>query len=316
MPRLNAAQLQGARNRLTLSPELLRRTATLLGYDNIDAEDSLSHKFDVNDAVELLLMIQLTEMETNPPSFRRQEKDLATMILGRVTTGNIHTRQEIHELLPPETVVLLRMGHPRLWGYAVAQRLPDNAHIALPASFYRDQTGPYTTPEEAWMGVHITEADNLEQLNTHSPSVPVNEDRYQRLRLGMSLADDFRQVWSSARGHWAVSPDTAYIVPSRYGWCPYIYRVTEWREDSFGDGQRSRYTATRGYYIDPNKSFGIGLGEPDPNNCWLPTITSTSVELTDRDVQVAAAVHDKVIALGPTQKNPVIRLRQKGRRLF
>ncbi|AZA12365.1 hypothetical protein [Corynebacterium gerontici] len=315
MNKLNAAQLQGARNRITVSPDLIRRIATLLGYADLPATSSVAQLFDVTDALELLLIAQLGEMEISPTEAARSEARQAKEILDRIVSGQVKTRPEIHADLPSETVVLLRMGHPRLWGYAVRQRLPEDANLAVPKSFHRDTTGDYTDPLEAWMGVHITDAVNLSELETHSDEVPIDEDRYQRLRLGMSLADDYRQVWSSARGHWSISPDTTYLVPSRYGWCPYVYRVTDWRRDSF-EGHRDRFMATRGYYIDLKNNRRIDLGAPDPKDAWLPTAELSQTPLTSRDIEVANAITNNVIALGPSQKNPVIRLRQKGRHLF
>lgn len=177
----------------------------------------------------------------------------------------------MHDRLPRATVMLYRMGHPRLWAFAARQRLPQDAERAVPDSFHRDITGPYTTPEEAWLGMYVADATRLGELNTQVDGAGLDEDRQQRLRLGMSLADTYRQVWSSARGHWRVSPQTRYIVPSRFGYCPFVFRVAEggWRRDSF-EGSHDRFMATEGYWIDVERERLIHLGAPDPHDaCCL-----------------------------------------------
>lgn len=320
---LSAAQLQGSRNRLTLSPELVRRAAELGGYGTYSAASSeFMDVADVTDIIELMLMVQMGTLDIDVSAERRVETERARDILGRIVAGRTLTRREVHDALPSRTVVLFRMGPPRLWGYAVEQRLPADAKDFAPSAIKDDPTGPFTDATEAWLGWHITDASHVDRLETHTdrfdgdPTAEDN-DRYQRLRLGMSLADPVGQVWSSARGHWSIKPETEYIVPSRYGWCPYVFRIPEggWRRDSF-EGHRDRFMATRGLWIDIANDRLVEMGAPDKNNAWRPTMTVSDQPLTDTDRQVATLLTDEVIALGPAGKNPIIRLRQRGRRLY
>lgn len=319
---LNAAELIGTHNRLTISSDIIREIATELGYADQPAFDgdgpaSLAHLFDVSDVLELLVRAKLSEVRVVNTPAQAAEAQKANEILNRIIAGDYLTRAEVHEKLPSETVILFKMGPPRLWGYAVRQRLPRRAEEAIPSSFHKDVTGPFTDAKEAWLGANVIDASNVEELRTVVDDVPVDQDRYQRLRLGMSLSDNFDQVWSSARGHWRLSPEARYIVPSRYGWCPYVFRVAEggWRRDEF-EGSNDRFMATRGYYIDYNHNRLIELGAPDPNNAWRPRWKISAEPPTECDLEVAGAVADSVLALGSSQRNPVIRLRQRGRRLF
>ncbi|MCG7233699.1 hypothetical protein MHX62_03765 [Corynebacterium sp. ACRQM] len=81
----------------------------------------------------------------------------------------------------------------------------------------------------------------------------------------MSLAATYRQVWSSVRGQWHVSPQTRYIVLSCFGYCPFVCRVTEgsWRRDSF-DESHGRFKVTERYLIDVDRERFIHLDSPDP----------------------------------------------------
>lgn len=318
---LNAAELYATHNRVSVSPDVVRRLGTALGYEAIEAfgentTKRLATVFDLGDIIDLLLLGQLPDLEVAPAMEQQVEADVARKLVRRISAGDYLTRQQVHDLLPRETVTLFRMGHPRLWAFAVRQRLPRNAEKAIPESFHRDITGPYTTPEEAWLGMYVADATRLGELNTQVDGAGLDEDRQQRLRLGMSLADTYRQVWSSARGHWRVSPNTTYIVPSRLGYCPFVFRVAEggWRCDSF-DGGQDRYMATEGYWIDAERERLIHLGAPDPNDSWLPTVSVAAEPPSETDLQVARALSGKLIALGAAQKNITIRLRQKNRTL-
>lgn len=319
---MTAAELAGTRNRISIAPDLVREIAEQLGYDKEsafagDGVTSLSNFYDIPDYLELVLRAKLGELRLSNSAEQKAEMDKANQLLRRIAKGEYLTREQIHKELPPETVVLFKMGPPRLWGYAVRQRVPSDAERAIPASFHEDPTGPYTDPKEAWLGVHVADATNLHALETRVSDVPIDDDRYQRLRLGMGLVDEFDQVWSSARGHWHISPDTRYIVPSRYGWCPFVFKIADdgWRRDEF-EGSRDRYMATHGYFIDIENERLIELGEPDPDRCWLPKMKVSELAPSERDLAVAEALTDKIIALGASQRNPVIRLRQSGRRLF
>ena len=318
---LNAAELHATRNRVSVSPDLIRRLGGALGYDAIEAfgseaQSELNQVFDLGDIIDLMLLSQLSDMEVAPGMEQQVEGDVAKQLLRRISAGDYLTRQQVHDRLPRATVMLYRMGHPRLWAFAARQRLPQDAHKAIPGSFHRDITGPYTTPEEAWLGMYVADATRLGELNTQVEDAGLDEDRQQRLRLGMSLADTYRQVWSSARGHWRVSPQTRYIVPSRFGYCPFVFRVAEggWRRDSF-DGSHDRFMATEGYWIDVERERLIHLGAPDPHDAWLPTAQVAAEAPTEADLAVARVLSGKIIALGAGQKNITIRLRQKNRTL-
>ena len=319
---LSAAELIGTHNRLTFSPDLLREIATEIGYADQPAFNgeelaSMSEFFDITDIIELLVRSKLADFRVLNTAQQVQEAQVAGGVLRKIFSGNYLTRRQVHDKLPSETVVLFKMGPPRLWGYAVRQRAPRRAAESIPSSFHRDLTGPYTDAEEAWLGANVVDASNVEDLTTIVDDVPVAEDRYQRLRLGMSLADSYDQVWSSARGHWRLSPQTRYIIPSRYGWCPYVFRIADggWRRDEF-EGGGDRFMATRGYYVDHENNRLIELGEPDPENAWRPKLRVAEEPPSERDLEIAGALAGSVIALGAQQRNPVIRLRQRGRRLF
>ena len=154
---LNAAELHATRNRVSVSPDLIRRLGGALGYDEIEAfgseaQTELSKVFDLGDIIDLMLLSQLPEMEVAPGVEQQVEGDVAKQLLRRISAGDYLTRQQVHDRLPRATVMLYRMGHPRLWAFAARQRLPQDAERAVPDSFHRDITGPYTTPEEAWAG--------------------------------------------------------------------------------------------------------------------------------------------------------------------
>ena len=73
---LNAAELIGTHNRLTISSDIIRDIATELGYANQPAFDgeepaSLAHLFDVSDVLELLVRAKLSEVRVvNTPASR------------------------------------------------------------------------------------------------------------------------------------------------------------------------------------------------------------------------------------------------------
>lgn len=320
--KMNAAELQGTRNRFTIQPELVRRMATLVGYDKEQAftdgaPTPLPDMIDLSDITELMLIRQITQLELSPSTFQKKEAEVAGNLLNRMLSNQYLTRSEIHGMLPPETVVAFKMGPRRLWGYAVRQRLPQDAELSVPPSFHRDQTGPYTDPVEAWLGWHVTDPNDLSTLTAVVDDVPTDDNRYQRFRIGMSLADTFAESWSAFRGHWAVSADTRYVVPSRYGWCPYVFRIPEdgWRRDEF-EGGRDRLMAEYGYYIDVEHERLIEVGPPQANDCWNPQLKVSSEPPSERDMEVASAITGELVALGSVRKNTITRLRQKGRNLF
>ena len=68
---LNAAELHSTRNRVSVSPDLIRRLGGALGYAGIEAfgpeaQAELSKVFDLGDIIDLMLLSQLPEMEVAP----------------------------------------------------------------------------------------------------------------------------------------------------------------------------------------------------------------------------------------------------------
>ncbi|WP_312981181.1 hypothetical protein [Corynebacterium sp.] len=57
-------------------------------------------------------------------------------------------------------------------------------------------------------------------------------------------------------------------------------------------------------------------GDSGPDNAWLPRTTVSDDAPTETDLRVAGLLTDRVLRLGAAGKKPVIRLRQRGRRLF
>ena len=61
---LNAAELHATRNRVSVSPDLIRRLGGALGYNAIEAfgseaQTDLSKVFDLGDIIDLMLLSQL-----------------------------------------------------------------------------------------------------------------------------------------------------------------------------------------------------------------------------------------------------------------
>lgn len=114
------------RNRLTVSPELIRRVARLRGVGEHDV-------INVTDLIELFITCQLgKQSSTSPRSSMWRLTVPVTSSPGSPqdapSSGSTSTIPS-----PSETVVLFRMRPPRLWGYAVPHRLPCNAGHALPS---------------------------------------------------------------------------------------------------------------------------------------------------------------------------------------
>ena len=68
---LNAAELHATRNRVSVSPDLIRRLGSALGYDAIEAfgseaQSELNQVFDLGDIIDLMLLSQLSDMEVAP----------------------------------------------------------------------------------------------------------------------------------------------------------------------------------------------------------------------------------------------------------
>lgn len=336
---LRASQYAGSINRLPLSPDLIRRIATLAGYDAItvdekgkSSEGKMQQVPALSDLVNLILTVQLANLEPSPTNDTKKDAEVAQEILKAIFSGAARTLPQVHAMLPKENIVLLDMGHPRLVGSVVEHRLfPGARELATHLSesdLHECTPGTRKEREQEWLGRYILDASNLGALqvppkhtpeqktpNQVSPEEPHTSDG-ETLRVGMSLADSVAQVWGSARGWWSLKPTTRYIVPSRLGWCPYVFRIPEnaWREDSFAGSKRM--IATTGIWIDTQHDQLYEMGAPDPHKALLPTMKLLTTPPTEDDRAVAKAVAQKVLLLGAKRKNPVIRLREKGRNLY
>ncbi|MDV2420148.1 hypothetical protein RAE03_10275 [Corynebacterium tuberculostearicum] len=107
---LSAAELHATRNRVSVSPDLIRRLGGALGYDAIeafgtDAQSELSKVFDLGDIIDLILLSQLPDMEVAPGMEQQVEGDIAKQLLRRISTGDYLTRQEVHDRGPDPFLV-------------------------------------------------------------------------------------------------------------------------------------------------------------------------------------------------------------------
>ncbi|WJZ05879.1 hypothetical protein CFREN_09610 [Corynebacterium freneyi] len=348
-----AAQLQAINNRVTLSPELLRRVATVADYDKpavgarmkgVDLTDAI----DYTDLIELMLLSQLASYEEEPSEFRRREMHMARRVLADLFSGRARSRHEVHDLLPStETVVLLRMGPVRPRGESAKEFVPtDDLARGLKGDAEQERRN-----DVAWRMFDSEHVDWLDAGDNggygfRDPNDPYDARPYPRVRIGMSLADGPEAVWSSARGYWRLKPDTRYVVPSRFGWCPYVFRVDDddWlsvgadddadADDAHGADSESRskqrakperYFARKAWLIDPDHGRLVPIREIEETpeakreSPYYPTIDPDgpdTIPASEEDMRVARAVAGQTIRLGASSTNSVLRLRQKGRRLF
>lgn len=344
-----AAQLQAINNRVTLSPELLRRVATVADYDKpavgarmkgVDLTDAI----DYTDLIELMLLSQLASYEEEPSEFRRREMHMARRVLADLFSERARSRHEVHDLLPStETVVLLRMGPVRPRGESAKAFVPtDDLARGLTGDAERERRN-----DVAWRMFDSERVDELDAGDGYGegfrdPNDPYDARPYPRVRIGMSLADGPEAVWSSARGYWRLKPDTRYVVPSRFGWCPYVFRIDEGEWLSVGaDGaaerddaedtaashraKPERYFARKAWLIDPDHARLVPIREieetpeSERKSPYFPTINPEgpgTLPASEEDMRVARAVAGRTIRLGASSTNSVLRLRQKGRRLF
>ncbi|APT90039.1 hypothetical protein CSPHI_01895 [Corynebacterium sphenisci DSM 44792] len=308
---VTAAEVHGLNNRTALTPELLRRIARLAGQDvpapgGVPDPAALEGSVEPTDLLELLVLAQLAGLEEAPSGFHRAEMHLARRVLADIAAGRAPSRREIHDLLPEaHTVYLLRMGPVTFLGPEVAEKVPADAP-APPATVARD---------ESWLASRYLDSDRGGEFTV--PARPHGHSGYPRFRIGMSLADGPEDVWSSGRGYWPLTPGARYLVPSRYGWCPYVFRVPEdsWRP-AREDAGRRRFWATAGALIDPDAGVVRPMREPTAETGWRAVVGEPVADATEDDLRVARLIAGRTLALGPKATNPVLRLRQKGRRLF
>lgn len=138
---LNAAELHATRNRVSVSPDLIRRLGSALGYDAIEAfgseaQSELNQVFDLGDIIDLMLLSQLSDMEVAPGMEQQVEGDVAKQLLRRISAGDYLTRRQVHDRLPRATVMLYRMG---IRGCGLLLRAS-----ACPRTHTRQFRGPFT----------------------------------------------------------------------------------------------------------------------------------------------------------------------------
>lgn len=345
-----AAQLQAVNNRVTLSPELLRRVADVADYDK-PAEGArmkgadLTDAIDYTDLIELMLLSQLASYEKEPSDFRRREMQMARRVLADLFSDRARTRHEVHDLLPStETVVLLRMGPVRPMGDLAMDFVPTD-------DLARGLSGDDEFQRRADVAWRMFDSERVGELSldddgtwgSPEPLDPEEERGYPRVRIGMSLADGPEAIWSSARGYWRLKDDTRFVVPSRFGWCPYVFRVEDgdWlsvggdgaseSDDEGGDStaphraRPERFFARKAWLIDPDRGLLVPIKEieefsgEERHSPYFPTIDPDGPgtrPASEEDMRVARAVAGRTIRLGASSTNAVLRLRQKGRRLF
>lgn len=101
--------------------------------------------------------------------------------------------------------------------------------------------GPVTSEEFDDPRAEQVVAGHRDEFPLSSPS-----GGYPRRWLGMSIADTPEEVWQAARGYWRLKPDITYLVPSRLGYAPHVYRVERW--ESYGE---TKYFAASGWWLSP-----------------------------------------------------------------
>jgi hypothetical protein len=103
---------------------------------------------------------------------------------------------------------------------------------------------------------------------------------YAREGLGMSLSMSAEDVWQRARGYWRIRPDADYILPTRLGFAPYLFKVANWRtaSDATNPSDKSaRYWAQTGWLVDVENARLVSLdGSPDQE------ASQTDLELADK----------------------------------
>lgn len=285
---------------------------------------------DVNDIVELLVLAGRPIDEGAPLRERhRAESAKAAQLLGQFQADDVVTRASVQSHLPRHTVTVLRMGPVRASGAEAQER--DSAFTARVEALARGGLSKSAARREADRAIAaeraagavvtdspielISETD-IPFLRPHpagqSDPQPMDDDGYLRTRMGMSLADSAAEVWSSARGYWRTAPDADYLVPSRYGWCPYVFKVEDWRELEGSN----RIWASGGWLIDVERDKLVRLRESTgAQDQWLPGLEDDEERSpTPEDLRVARLLTRKLLTLGPRTPNPVLRLKRTPRK--
>lgn len=123
---------------------------------------------------------------------------------------------------------------------------------------------------------------------------------YPRRWLGMSIADTPEEVWQAARGYWRLKPNITYLVPSRLGYAPHVYRVERW--ERYGE---TKYFAASGWWLSPGGDRRRLL---EPAEGAHVSSLGTVEPGDEHDRAAAAAFSDRLLRLGPRGTNPIIRI--------
>ncbi|NLS11122.1 hypothetical protein HGQ17_14170 [Nesterenkonia sp. MY13] len=157
------------------------------------------------------------------------------------------------------------------------------------------------------MGPVVTEAvhygEEAEDPELPRTKFPLDQPRggYSRRWMGMAVGDSPEEVWQAARGYWRLKPNLNYLVPSRFGYAPYVFRVGEWISFS-----STKFYAGSGWLIDLDNRQRHRLLEPQQGTHLSALGDPEAAE--PADLEVAAAMADQLLRLGPRGTNPVIRL--------
>ncbi|MFT3662703.1 MAG: hypothetical protein QM809_15380 [Gordonia sp. (in: high G+C Gram-positive bacteria)] len=220
-----------------------------------------------------------------------REKELAQFVLNAVVNGTAWATDVLEENLPRAFVTALRMG-PVTASCTELDTVADRALVDW------DEIGRLTPVDHDAVG-----------------GVPVGADYYLRTRYGMSLADSAPEVWSSARGYWHMAMDTEYLVPTRFGYAPYVFKVDGWATCPSEPGRSPRVWATGGSLIDVTSGKLRRMEETVGADAgWLPSVADDGPAASSEDLDVARLITGRVIGLGKGA-NPVKRLRSRTRRL-
>lgn len=229
--------------------------------------------FDVSELGELQFIAGRPALRGPDASLLSIEQHRAAALLTAIADGEATAPGDLERQLPKSNVTALRMGPVRL---VSAQEL-------------------------------ASKESELASLSLPSPHPPEN-DGYARTRIGMSFADGPAELWSSARGYWRMSPDTEYLVPTRFGYAPYVFKTEDWSSDV-------PVWAQTGWLIDPRADRLVRLAEGDAKSHWLPRLVPDDAPASPTDLTVARLISGKVIGFGRRGPNPIIRLRSRTRRV-
>ncbi len=124
---------------------------------------------------------------------------------------------------------------------------------------------------------------------------------YPRRWIGMAVDDSPLEVWQAARGYWRAKKDLRYLVPTRFGYAPYVFKVERWAQYN-----ATKLYAAGGWLVYPEAGSRRRLLEPEEGS-HLPTLGEPELA-DDADLEVAGALAGRLLRLGNRGTNPVIRL--------